>query len=263
MPPDPGDRAARDAEDKRSPRGKATGPRRRAAAAAIAISAPPGWRRSIRGRGTQDRDARLLQALDVAGDLPPLGDNQAPVADRAADTAAAVDDELEMGRQLAAELPVDLGDVDDRVAFERPGLRDLHALARHARLDLAFDNDELAVADLDALQLHVSSDDELRPAAGRRQRGRLRRGRGGGRRCTDRCGTRGRPGGRWIAGREGSADRRCRRRGGRGRGARARCRALAAAWIGRALVAIEVEHGTSSDGPIAGQEAPRAAMTMS
>jgi hypothetical protein len=106
-----------------------------------------------------------------------------------------MDDELLAHRELALEAAMHLGVVDGDRPLEHAVLGDL----KHARvergLDAAFHHERVAIADLDALDLDLRADDELRflalvgrarthlgPAAhhglgGRRRCGR-RRGRG-------------------------------------------------------------------------------------
>src|SRR5262249_35777072 len=59
------------------------------------------------------------------------------------------------------------GDVDLRGAIESSRLRDLHFLAVHRRLHVALDDEQIAVGDLDALQLDVDPDEELAAGGGR------------------------------------------------------------------------------------------------
>ena len=59
------------------------------------------------------------------------------------------------GRSPARELAVDLGNVDQRSAGQRAGLRDLHDLAVR-RVDLALDDQHVAVRDLDGLMLTLT-----------------------------------------------------------------------------------------------------------
>ena len=87
------------------------------------------------------------------------------VADLARALAGGVDDELLAHRQLALEAAADLGVVDGDRALEHAVLGDLEHARVERRLDAAFDDQRVAVADLDALDLDLPADHELRLAA--------------------------------------------------------------------------------------------------
>ena len=72
-----------------------------------------------------------------------------------------MDDQLRAGGQLAGEVTVDFCDVDRDVSLERAGLRDLHRLAVDRGFDLAFDDEHVAVGNLDALELDLRTDPKL------------------------------------------------------------------------------------------------------
>jgi len=101
-----------------------------------------------------------------------------------------VHDEPRPGGELAVERAVDLGDVDRRRAVETPRREDLHRLAVDRRIDVALDHQDVAVRDLDALEVDVDPDGQAAFGAigawrhgqrRRRHRGAWRgvRGRGG------------------------------------------------------------------------------------
>jgi len=70
-------------------------------------------------------------------------------------------DEARARRELAGEFAVDLGDVDQRGSLERSRARDLHGLAVNGRLDVAFDDEHVAVGNVDAAQLDVDANGKL------------------------------------------------------------------------------------------------------
>jgi len=76
-----------------------------------------------------------------------------------------VNDELLAHRQLAFETAVDLGVVDGDRALEHAVLGDLEHARVERRFDAAFDDQRVAIADLDALDLDLRADDQLRLAA--------------------------------------------------------------------------------------------------
>src|SRR5690242_13210007 len=77
-----------------------------------------------------------LDLLHVARQLAAVFHDQAAVANRPTHTPGAMDDKARARRDLAREIAVHLGDVDERRALERAGLLDLHHLAVHRGLDL-------------------------------------------------------------------------------------------------------------------------------
>src|SRR5258706_1662213 len=124
------------------------------------------WRPLTSGSPPGDGYARrLVQHGDVAADFRAFLDLDLGVADLAGDLARGVDDELLAHRELALEAAVDLGVVDRDRALEHAVLGDLEHARVEGRLDAAFDDQRIAVADLDALQLDVRADDQLRLAA--------------------------------------------------------------------------------------------------
>src|SRR5258706_15431037 len=109
---------------------------------------------------------RLVQHGHLAGELRAFLDLDPGVADLARALAGAVDHELLAHRQLALEAAADLGVVDRDRALEHAVLGDLEPARVEGRLDAAFDDQRVAIADLDALDLDLRTDDEPRLAAG-------------------------------------------------------------------------------------------------
>src|SRR4051812_41278587 len=108
----------------------------------------------------RDREAglRLVEHRDFAGELRAFLDLDLGVADLARHLARAVDDELLAHRELAFEAAVDLRLVDRDRALERAVLGDFEHARVESRLDAAFDDQRVAVADFYALQLDVRTD---------------------------------------------------------------------------------------------------------
>src|SRR3981081_2728972 len=108
-----------------------------------------------------DCGRRLVEHRDLARQLGAFLDLDLGVADLARYLAGAVDHELLAHRQLAFEAAMDLGVVDRDRALEHAVRRDLEYARVEGRFDAAFNDERVAIADLDALQLDVGTDDEL------------------------------------------------------------------------------------------------------
>jgi alkyl hydroperoxide reductase subunit F len=115
--------------------------------------------------------SRPVPTLMSPDELPAFLDHHLAVADGARHLAGAINHQPVAHGQVAVKAAADFRDVDLGRALERADLGDLHQARIHGRLDQAFDDQRVAVGDLDPLELDVGADDEL--AAARHCNGRL------------------------------------------------------------------------------------------
>src|SRR5687767_12536800 len=109
-----------------------------------------------------DGGGLVVEDGEVAGDLGAFFHLDLGVADLARHLAAGVDDQLLAHRDLAFEAAANLGLVDGDGALEHAMLGDLEHARIERGFDTAFDDQRVAIADLDAFDLDVVADDQLR-----------------------------------------------------------------------------------------------------
>src|SRR5439155_7951811 len=107
--------------------------------------------------------------------------DQFPISDRPRYAAGSMDDQALARRQLADKLALNFGNIDHHRSLERSRLGNLHGLAVDRGLDMTFDNERVAIGDLDPFELDIGSNGQFAAgdlACARYGRG-LTRGAGG------------------------------------------------------------------------------------